>query len=160
MSTSEQIIEYITYHGQGRAHDLKKTLQISKVAVHKQLRKLLFDGKLKKIGKPPLVLYVLPHVSGKNLLQLEQIKKGVLPILKQAGVSKATLFGSYVRGDNTKKSDIDILVDLPKHATLLELIGIQQDIEEKLKRSVDVVEYEAINPLLKESILKYQYQLL
>ncbi len=160
MSTPEQIIDYISYHGQARAYDLQKTLQISKVAVHKQLRKLLFERKLKKIGKPPLVLYLLPHVSGKNLLQLEQIKRGVLPILKQADVKRATLFGSYVRGDNTKMSDIDILVDLPEHATLLELVGIKQDIEEKLKRSVDVVEYEGINPLLRESILKYQYQLL
>ncbi len=91
---------------------------------------------------------------------LETIKDEAIPVLKKAGVKKAALFGSYVSGDNTKDSDIDILVDLPEHATLIDLVGIKQDLEEKLKRNVDVVEYAGIHPLLKDSILTNQYPIL
>lgn len=60
--TRDRIINYIEYHGQARAHDLQKELQISNVAVHKQLKKLLQDGVIARRGKPPLVFYVL-HVE-------------------------------------------------------------------------------------------------
>lgn len=95
-----------------------------------------------------------------NKALLEKIKNEILPILQKADVTKAALFGSYVRGDSTKESDIDILVDLPKHATLIDLVGIKQDIEEKLNKKVDVVEYDGIDPLLKNSILNNQYPIL
>lgn len=57
--TRDRIIDYIEYHGQARAHDLQKELQISNVAIHKQLKKLLQDGVIARKGKPPVVFYVL-----------------------------------------------------------------------------------------------------
>ncbi len=81
-------------------------------------------------------------------------------MLKQAEVKRAALFGSYVRGDNNENSDVDILVDLPRGKTLLDLVGLKQDLEEILQRKVDVVEYGGIHPLLKDSILASQYQIL
>ena len=42
---------------------------------------------------------------------IKQIKDKALPILKEAGVLRSSVFGSYVRGENKKGSDIDILVD-------------------------------------------------
>lgn len=95
-----------------------------------------------------------------NTILLNDIKKKVVPILKKADVKKAALFGSYVRGDYTKDSDIDLLVELPDQATLLDLAGIQIDVEETLNKKVDVVEYGGICPLLKDSILNNQYPLL
>lgn len=56
----DRIIEYIRYHGQARAHDLQKTLQISNVTIHKQLRKLLKEELIVRVGKPPLVFYTNP----------------------------------------------------------------------------------------------------
>ncbi|HSW88544.1 MAG TPA: nucleotidyltransferase family protein [Candidatus Saccharimonadales bacterium] len=91
---------------------------------------------------------------------LDDIKTKALPILQLADVKRASLFGSYVRGDNTEESDIDILVDLPRGKTLLDLVGIKQDLEEKLKKPVDIMTYNSIHPLLKDSILSNQYQIL
>jgi hypothetical protein len=91
---------------------------------------------------------------------LEQIIEQILPVLKQAEVKKAALFGSYVRGDNNENSDIDILVDLPRGKTLLDLVDLKQDLEEILQRKVDVVEYGGIHPLLKDSILASQHPIL
>lgn len=89
-----------------------------------------------------------------------EIKRKAAPILKNADVKKASLFGSYARGDNTKESDIDFLVDLPRGKTLLDLVGIKQDLEETFNKKVEVITYNSINPLLKDSILKHQYPIL
>jgi len=95
-----------------------------------------------------------------NNTVLEYIKEKAIPILKQAAVKKASLFGSYARGEQHEESDIDMLVDLPDNATLIDLVGLQQDLEEALQKKVDVVEYEGINPLIKDSILNSQYSIL
>jgi len=87
-------------------------------------------------------------------------KKDVLSTLKKAGVTKAALFGSYARGDNTPDSDIDILVDLPRGKSLFDLAGLQIDLEEKLQKKVDVVTYRSICPHLKNSILNNLYPIL
>lgn len=91
---------------------------------------------------------------------LNTIKEKVAPILKQANITKAALFGSHVRGDATEHSDIDILVDIPRGTTLFDLVGIKQDLEEKLKKPVDLVTYNSIHPKLKDSILNNQYPIL
>lgn len=56
--TREKILGYIRTHKQARVHDLVRVFGLSHVAIHKQLKKLLDNGQVKKVGKPPLVLYV------------------------------------------------------------------------------------------------------
>lgn len=91
---------------------------------------------------------------------IKQIKDKALPILKEAGVRRSSLFGSYVRGENKKGSDIDILVDLPRGKSLFDLVGLKLRLEEVLKNKVDIGTYNSIDPLLKERILKEQIQIL
>ncbi len=79
LSTSERIIEYITYHGQARAYDLYKTLHISNVATHKQLRKLLEKNLLRKVGKPPFVFYLLPEEGISTLALNASLQNKSLP---------------------------------------------------------------------------------
>ncbi len=92
--------------------------------------------------------------------RLEKIKTKILPILKQAGVKRSSLFGSYVRGEETKDSDIDILVELPKGKSLFDFVDLQLKLEEMLNRKVDLVEYSTIKPRLKPYILDNQLQIL
>ncbi len=56
--TSDRILRYIKDNKQARVHDLVELFKISQVAVHKQLNKLLSQGKIQKVGKPPKVFYV------------------------------------------------------------------------------------------------------
>jgi predicted nucleotidyltransferase len=93
-------------------------------------------------------------------IRIEQIKSKILPILKQAGVKKSSLFGSYVRGDQTKVSDIDILVELPKNSSLLDLIGLEIELKKATGKRVDLITYNSVNPLLKDYIQKDQLQIL
>lgn len=82
--------------------------------------------------------------------------KQIIPILKNQEVLKASIFGSFARGDNTKNSDIDILVKLKNSKTLFDLIELKMALEEKLDRKVDLLTYKSIHPLLKNAILQEQ----
>lgn len=87
---------------------------------------------------------------------IEEIKQKILPTLQSYGVKKAGLFGSCVRDEMMKDSDIDILVEIEKDISLLDFVGLKLEIEDVLKRKVDLVEYNTIKPLLKERILSEQ----
>lgn len=92
--------------------------------------------------------------------KIEQIKKKALPVLKEAGISRSSIFGSYARGDEGGNSDIDILIEPPKKMSLFDLAGLKLDLEEVLGREVDVITYNSIHPLLKDYILKDQVRIL
>jgi len=91
---------------------------------------------------------------------IEQIKQSISPILQRYGVSKAALFGSIVKGQMQPKSDIDILVQIDSDISLLDFVGLKIELEQALKRNVDVVEYDTIKPFLREMILKEQQVIL
>lgn len=91
---------------------------------------------------------------------LEEIKKKALPILKETGVTRSSLFGSYVRGEQTDKSDIDILVEYPKGTTLFDVVDLQDKLEKALGKKVDLVSYKTIKPRLKQYILAEQIPIL
>ncbi len=64
------------------------------------------------------------------------------------------IFGSFVRGDDKRKSDIDILVEFDERANLIDFVGLSLFLEEKLKSPIDVVPESAIRKELKAKILK------
>ncbi|MBU4274796.1 nucleotidyltransferase family protein [Patescibacteria group bacterium] len=86
----------------------------------------------------------------------QSIKRKILPILKRRGVTRAAFFGSVARGEAKKRSDVDILVELTKNKSLLDLVRLELELEDKLKRKVDVLTYNSIHPLLRDIILKEQ----
>jgi len=93
-------------------------------------------------------------------LTIEKIKEKIIPILKEAGVTRSAIFGSYIRGEENEKSDIDILVDYPDGKSLFDFINTKIELEETLGKKVDLVEYKTIKPRLKEYILSEQLQIL
>lgn len=91
---------------------------------------------------------------------LNKIKNKILPVLKKHRVSKSSLFGSLVRGDANRKSDVDILVKLPSGSSLLDLVGLKMELTEKVGRKVDVLTFNSISPLLENEIKKTQVSIL
>lgn len=91
---------------------------------------------------------------------LNQIKSTALPILKEEGVSRAAIFGSYVRGEERSDSDIDLLIEAPRGTGLFAFAGLQRRLESALGKRVDLVTYKSLHPLLKERILKEQVPIL
>ena len=74
-----------------------------------------------------------------QVYSIDEIREIVAPIAKQHGVDKVFLFGSYARGDATPASDVDLCVDAPKLRGLFALGGLYADLEDALKKSIDVV---------------------
>jgi len=64
------------------------------------------------------------------------------------------LFGSFVRGEQTATSDIDVLAEFDEGADLFDLIGLTLYLEEMLQHPVDVVPKRAIRAELQETILR------
>lgn len=89
-------------------------------------------------------------------MTIQAIAKQIVPILKRQGVTKAALFGSCARGEMKKRSDIDLLIKLKKGKTLFDIVRLKLELEERLGRKVDIVEYDAIRPLLRDIILREQ----
>ncbi|HCX25264.1 MAG: hypothetical protein UX08_C0005G0008 [Candidatus Collierbacteria bacterium GW2011_GWB1_45_35] len=91
---------------------------------------------------------------------LDEIKHKALPFLQQAGVTRSSIFGSFARGEQTKQSDIDILVELPKDKSLLDLIGLEMNLKTALGRNVDLTTYRSISPYLQSYIQQNQVRII
>lgn len=91
-------------------------------------------------------------------MNIQNITIRVLPILKEAGVTKSEIFGSYARGDQTDESDIDLLVEMPKGTSLIGFAGLKNQLEDELGKKIDLVSYDAINnrlkPYIEEDVIK------
>ena len=84
---------------------------------------------------------------------IEKIKTKIIEVLKKHRVERAGLFGSIVSGEANKKSDIDILIEFGGNKSLLDLVGLKLELEELLKKKVDIVTYKSLHPLLRDKIL-------
>lgn len=62
-------------------------------------------------------------------------------------------FGSYVRGEQKKNSDLDVLVDFYDPPSLFGFIELEDFLSRKLGVKVDLVMRDALKPRIKESIL-------
>ncbi|MCG2675878.1 nucleotidyltransferase family protein [bacterium] len=91
---------------------------------------------------------------------IEEIKQKILPVLQRYDVVKAAIFGSFVIGEIKQGSDIDILVEFRGKKSLLDLAGLKIELEELLRRKVDVLTYNSLHPLLRKKILREQVVIL
>lgn len=67
-------------------------------------------------------------------IELEELRR----ILKKYGVVSASVFGSYARGEASAGSDLDLLVQLAPERTLLDLGGLQYELEERFSVHADI----------------------
>ena len=77
----------------------------------------------------------------------------ILAIMRAHGASNPRLFGSVARGDDRPESDIDLLVDMEAGRSLIDLICLQQALESRLGRRVDLLTPPALNRHMRERIL-------
>jgi predicted nucleotidyltransferase len=93
------------------------------------------------------------------MIRLNKIKDRVQPILEKYGIKKAGVFGSAARQESGA-NDIDLLVKIEQKISLLDFIGIQQELEDELNMKVDLVEYDSLKPALREDVLKEEVPIL
>ncbi len=88
-------------------------------------------------------------------------KKKALPILKRHSVKRASIFGSYARGTEKLRSDVDFLVEYKeKNKSLFDLVDLKSDLEKTLDRKVDIITYNSIYWRIRDRILDEQIVIL
>lgn len=89
------------------------------------------------------------------------IKRRVVPILKRHAVKRASIFGSFARGEAKANSDVDFLIEYKsKNKSLFDLVDLKSELEETLGRKVDVITYNSIYWGLRDRILAEQIVIL
>jgi uncharacterized protein len=81
--------------------------------------------------------------------QINIIIEAMMPL----NPTKIGIFGSVARGENTSESDIDILYDFRDTVGLFKLVRLQNELEKKLNKKVDLVSEKYAHPQLKPQIL-------
>ncbi len=74
--------------------------------------------------------------------------------LTKQGAKKISIFGSYVKGKETKTSDVDVLVEFSNDKSLLDLVRIERELSALIKKKVDLLTESALSPYLRNSIKK------
>lgn len=69
------------------------------------------------------------------------------------GAWNIRVFGSVVRGDDRADSDVDLLVEVEPGRSLLDVIGLEQDLSELLGRKVEILTDAGLSPYLQQQIL-------
>lgn len=72
---------------------------------------------------------------------------------KRYPIREMGVFGSWVRGEQREDSDLDVLVDLGDGITLIQFLGLQYELSDRLGIEVDLVMTDALRPRIGKRIL-------
>jgi len=86
--------------------------------------------------------------------RLNASKNQVFQLARKYGATNLRVFGSVARGEATSQSDIDLLVRFDPNRSLLDHVGLVQDLEALLGCEVDVVSEKGLHWYVRDKILK------
>lgn len=86
-------------------------------------------------------------------MDLQQTRDEIIRIAARHGARNVRLFGSVARGDDRPESDLDLLVEMDADRSLLDLVGLGQELEELLHCRVDVLTDASLHPTIRERIV-------
>jgi predicted nucleotidyltransferase len=95
---------------------------------------------------------LIPGKAMETLTLLRKKKPEIEAIARKYGAHNVRVFGSVARGEDTPRSDVDILIDLKKGISLYEHIRLKNELQELLGRKVDVMTPAQVVPDLKRRI--------
>ena len=77
----------------------------------------------------------------------------ILALAAARGARRLRIFGSVACGEDHEGSDIDLLIDMPAGTSLLQIVGLQHDIEDALGMRIDLCTERELHPSLRRRIL-------
>lgn len=89
-----------------------------------------------------------------NKQEILQTLKSLRLKLGQYKVINISLFGSFVRNEQSETSDVDVLVEFEQSATFFDLVRLGFFLEENLGRKVDVIPTESLRAEIRDKVLK------
>jgi predicted nucleotidyltransferase len=85
--------------------------------------------------------------------ELRARRREILSTAARHGASEIRVFGSVLHGNDRPDSDIDLLAEFEPGRSLLDVIGLEQELEELLGRRVEVLTVGGLSPYLEQRIL-------
>jgi len=112
-----------------------------------------------KFGLPTEVMRILPKEFRIEYMKtverlMEKLAKNKNELKRKFGVKKIGIFGSYIRGEQSDKSDIDILVEFEEPIGFFKFLELEEYLEGLLGVNVDLVSKKALKPMIGKHILK------
>ena len=90
-----------------------------------------------------------------SLEQILEVLRQQIPMLRERyGVESLEVFGSYVRSEQKKDSDLDILVTFKEDPSLLTYIAMENYLSDRLGIKVDLVMKDSLKPKIGQQILR------
>jgi uncharacterized protein len=83
---------------------------------------------------------------------VERNRSAILEAAARHGARNVRVFGSVAHGNERPGSDVDLLVDMGHDRSLLDLVALAQELEELLRRRVDVLTEDSLAPSIRQRI--------
>ncbi|SPF69515.1 Polymerase, nucleotidyl transferase domain [Propionibacterium ruminifibrarum] len=93
------------------------------------------------------------HGTTPRARRLRRSRRAVIDLIERAGGSNVRVFGSVATGHDREDSDVDLLFHMERPLGLMDLAGLEIELEELLGIGVDLVPDTAIRPAMRERIL-------
>jgi len=87
------------------------------------------------------------------LEELRAHRERILEIARRHGVENVRVFGSAARGEEREGSDVDFLVEVSGETSPWFPAGLVLDLEEELRRPIDIVTDRGLNPQIRSRVL-------
>lgn len=85
---------------------------------------------------------------------ISQVREAVKTDPNKDYIHSLYLFGSFLHGDATDKSDVDLIVDLKKSLGYFRLMEIQNHLEDVLEKPVDLTTKDGLSKYIRDDVLK------
>jgi len=85
---------------------------------------------------------------------LKANREEILRLCAKYGARNPRIFGSAARGETDQQSDIDFLVEMEPGRSLLDLGGLQYELEQRLRVKVDVVTEQGLKARIRERVMR------
>ena len=92
-------------------------------------------------------------------MQNQTLFQTIQTYLLGKNVRKASVFGSYARGEETGESDIDLLIEA-EGITLFDILRFEEELSTLTHKPIDIVEYKAIKPSIRDQVLARKVDLI
>jgi predicted nucleotidyltransferase len=92
------------------------------------------------------------------MVTLEELRRekraAILAAARKHGAHEIRVYGSVARGEATDESDLDLLVDWESDRSLLDVIGLKQDLEDLLGVTVDIGSERGLHWYIRDEVLR------
>jgi predicted nucleotidyltransferase len=81
-------------------------------------------------------------------------RAAIFDLARRHGARAIRVYGSVARGEATERSDLDLLVEWDPERSLLDVVGLKQDLEELLGVTVDIGSERGLHWFIREDVLR------